>query len=758
MLNLKAPYLTIMKTFNAPKRTMNCLKFNGCSMIALISMGLLHQTAFAADIGLANDKAIDGAKEQPINEEMIDEFADEIENDKKKKTKPDVKNQNSISLGPIVEDGKIIYEPGFFEIFAPQTALDMVREIPGFSITATSGDRGLGNASQNVLINGKRISGKSNDAETVLGRLAVSQVIRFEILDGSSLSIAGLNGQVLNVVSEAKGLSGNFRWRTQFRERLPANLLDAELNVTTPLGKGELTLGINNNGAFRGGREGPEVVADANGNIVFTRESDVRFRSESPEISAAYNVTGDGGSVFNIGGSFNFNPTRRDDISPIISPNLSLINEVRENDEDQISFEINTDYEFDFIGARLKLIAFQRYENSINDNLFLQNFNDGSVDAGSQFNNITDEGESILRSELRWSSGKSDWQLSFEGAYNFLDRTSELLILDDNGIFQNELLVGASARVEELRGDTTLSYSRPLTSKVNLQAIFGAEISNISQDGVNGLSRSFVRPKGSLALSWRPNSQLNINARIERQVGQLNFGSFLASVDIGNNGNTNDSNPLLVPPQSWVGEIEINRTLGKSGSIQLTFEGETISDLVDQIALGPDSEAVGNVDGARRFNTALDSTFLLGNIIGWTGARLDLRGEYEISSVPDQVFDFRRSISRGLIFRYGAEFRYDIPGTVWAAGFEASDGRRNDNLRLDFSSFQANNGPFTTVFVENKDFYGLKVNLQVQNLFDQTEIRDEIFFADRRDGPISTTESFRGRSGLFYRFVVTGTF
>lgn len=722
---------------------------------------MVHQPVFAAGQEQPTNAEISG--KTPMDGKLFDEtgapesIADDIRiNATSDNEEPD--QQSPTKLGPTIIDGKTIYEPEFFDIFAPQTALDMVREIPGFTISETSEDRGLGNASQNVLINGKRIAGKSNDAQTVLGRLAVSQIIRFEIVDGSSLSIPGLNGQVLNVISEATGLSGNFRWRTQFRERLPANLLDAELNITAPVGKGELTLGINNNGAFRGGREGPEVVADANGNILFIRASDVRFRSERPEISGAYNVTGDGGSIFNISGSFNFNRRRRDDESPILASTDALINEVRVNDEDEINFEINTDYEFDFIGARLKLIAFQRFENSVNDNLFLQNFNDNSPDDGSQFNSVTDEGESILRSELRWRSGKSDWQFSVEGAFNFLDQTSEFLELDANGVFQDEPLDGATARVEELRGDIALSYSRPLASNINLQAIFGTEISNISQSGSASLSRTFVRPKGSLAISWKPSAKLDINARIERQVGQLNFGSFLASVDIGNNGNLNDSNPLLVPPQSWVGEIEINRALGKSGSIKLTFEGETISDLVDQIALGPDSEAVGNVNGARRFNTALDSTFLLGNIIGWKGVRLNLRGEYEVSSVPDQIFDTRRPISRSLIFRYGAEFRYDIPGTVWATGFEARDGRRNENLRLDFSSFQANNLPFTTVFIENKDFYGLKVNAQVQNIFDQIERRDEVFFANRRDGPISTTESFRGRSGLFFRFIVTGTF
>ncbi len=734
LLNRKPPSLFANLTF--PEMMNDSSRFS-----------LMHQCSALALMCLFASPA--HAQETPaaVTEDVEDIVADRPIND-----------PNNITMAPTIVDGKAIYSPAFFARFSPQTAIDMVEQIPGFSISNTSGDRGLGNASQNVLINGKRISGKSNDARTILGRLAASQIVQLEIVDGASLSIAGLNGQVLNVITTTKGISGNYRWRTQFRQRLPDNLLDAELNINAPLGKGELILGINNNGAFRNGNAGPEIVSDGDGNLLFIRESNNRFRRENPTISASYGVTGDGGSIFNIGGSFALSISRRDNDSPITGPDIAPFSELRAGSEDEINFELNSDYEFDFIGGRLKLIAFQRFEHSPNDNLFLQTFTDGSASEGSQFNTIQDEGESILRSELRWSGGQNDWQLSLEGAYNFLDRTSEFLVLDPDGIFQEEPLDNASARVEEYRGDASLSFSRPLSSTVNLQTIFGAEVSNISQDGASGLSRTFVRPKGSLALTWRPNSVLDINARIERRVGQLNFGSFLASVDIGNNGNSNSGNPLLVPPQSWVGEIELNRSLGDAGSIKLTLEAESISDLIDQVPIGLDAEAVGNVDGARRLNIGADATFLLDNIIGWKGAKLDIRAEYETSSVPDQIFDFRRSISRSLIGRYRVDFRHDIIGSNWAWGIEARDGRRNDNLRLDFLSNGSNNLPFTTIFVENKDVFGLRVNLQIQNLLNQTERREEIFFTERRDGPISTTESFRGQAGQFYRFIITGTF
>lgn len=54
------------------------------------------------------------------------------------------------------------YTPEDFARFAPRSALDMAQQVPGFQIREGDGARGLGQADTNVLINGRRISGKSN--------------------------------------------------------------------------------------------------------------------------------------------------------------------------------------------------------------------------------------------------------------------------------------------------------------------------------------------------------------------------------------------------------------------------------------------------------------------------------------------------------------------------------------------------------------------------------------------------------------------
>ena len=53
-----------------------------------------------------------------------------------------------------------------------------------------------------------RIAGKSEDIQSQLNRIPAQNVVRIEILDGATLEIPGLSGQVANVIFEASDLSG----------------------------------------------------------------------------------------------------------------------------------------------------------------------------------------------------------------------------------------------------------------------------------------------------------------------------------------------------------------------------------------------------------------------------------------------------------------------------------------------------------------------------------------------------------------------
>ena len=114
--------------------------------------------------------------------------------------------------------GKRIYTAADFARFAPKNALDMLRQVPGFIIREAIQERGLGQASENVLLNGQRVASKSGGAIGELEKISASNVERIEIVDAATLDIAGLTGQVANVVTKAEQKSsGQFTWRPEFR-------------------------------------------------------------------------------------------------------------------------------------------------------------------------------------------------------------------------------------------------------------------------------------------------------------------------------------------------------------------------------------------------------------------------------------------------------------------------------------------------------------------------------------------------------------
>lgn len=660
-------------------------------------------------------------------------------------------------LQPRTENGRQVYEAAQFGRYAPQTALDMVGQIPGFQISQVSSDRGLGEASQNVLINGQRITGKSNDAQTALSRIAAASVIRLEIADGATLNVSGLNGQVLNVVTKADTLQGNFAWRPQWRRRVDDFWINGEVNLSGKLGKGDFTLGLSNKDGFRGGGWGYEDVRDADGTRLFLRDVRVRSQGDRPRLAGTYSLKSDNGNILNANGAlefFEFRGTRtylrqQDGVADIL--------EAGRDREDEWNMELGADYEFGLGGGRLKLIGFHRFENSPFQNVFRITPSDGSPESGRKFIQSTDEGESVLRAEYRWKAGKADWQVSAEGAFNYLDAESEFFELDNAGLFQPVPLPNATARVEEKRGQIIVSYGRPIASNLNLQATLGGEYSELGVAGPNGNARQYVRPKGSVALGWKASPNLDVSVKFQRKVLQLNFGDFLASVDVRNN-NANAGNFDLVPPQSWLLNFEANRSLGKAGSVKFKVDLEAISDLVDRIPITATTEAPGNIDStAKRLRTEINASFLL-DTIGVKGAKLDLIGAWQTASLRDPLTGEKRPLSNRGRSYWNVDFRHDIPNSQWAWGAFAEDSSDYGFYRLDYFGRDYRTGPMVGAFIEHKNVFGLKVRGQVFNLAGQTEGYDEVFYVDRRDGPIDFTHTGRNKYGLIYRATVSGTF
>lgn len=652
-----------------------------------------------------------------------------------------------------VTAGARVYEPDYFTRFAPNTAADMVSNIPGFDISGGEDERGFGQASQNVLINGRRVSGKSNDAQTALGRINAASVIRIEIVDGATLDIPGLSGEVANVVAKVDALSGTWSVQPEFRRDLKPALYKGEVNLSGKAGGWSWSVGIEAD-EFENGNDGVGIISNNQGAVTDFRREAFTGSGQAPDVSATVTYETRAGSVANLNlsvGSFNFNGRNDSYRRPVGEP---AENRFIFSGEDQIEGEIGADYDFALGPGRLKLIGLHSYAEE-DDFSRLESYTAAGV-TGQRVLAFAEAGESIGRAEYGFAAFGGDVQVAGEGAFNYLDLATEIATLQ-GGAYVGQVLADGTARVEEKRAEANLSLTRELSPAWNLQGSLGGEYSELSQTGAGGLTREFVRPKGFLSLAWTASPSMDVNFKIERRVGQLDFGDFLSSVDLQNN-NAQSGNADLVPEQAWVGSSEINKKLGAWGAVKLTLEAQQIEDVVDLIPIGATGSGVGNVDTARTWSAGVSGTLNF-DPIGLKGLQLSFESVVSDSEVDDPLTGEPREISGSDLYQGFASLRWDVPETPWSlvAGVEEYKGAANYRLDQIGRFWQAPSINFFSV--EHKDILGMKMQLQVVNLNDTSEnFKREVYQGGRRTNPLSFVEERYRTFGPIVRFSVSGTF
>ena len=653
--------------------------------------------------------------------------------------------------------GARTYTPADFARFAPRNALDMLGNVPGFSIDAGDTERrGLGQATGNVLINGQRYSGKSTDIQTELQRISAANVVRIEIVDGATLNISGLSGQVANVVTRPSGLSGNFSWSPQIRaRRTPARLLGGEVSINGALGTATTyTLSLANN-SFRNGNAGPELVTDDAGNILDRRDEVLSVDGDEPRLSGSIRHNFGNGSVLNLNAAGGFFTQEVEENGVRIGPGQPDRQRYVEERTRRHNYELGGDYELGVGGGRLKLIGLHRFTHSNFRQTLIQTYADATPTLGQRFSQIGDESESIGRGEYRWRGGGADWQVSLEGALNRLEIDNGLFEIDAAGDFQPIPFPNSAATVQERRAEAAITYGRPLSTSLTLQVSLAGEYSQLTQEGAGGLSRTFYRPKGFVNLAWRPRPGLDISARLERAVGQLNFFDFVASANVSG-GTTNAGNADLVPPQSWNAQLQATRNLGRWGTVTARLYGRLISDIVDVIPI-QGGQSPGNLDGtARVYGLQWTSTFNF-DPLGIPGAKLDANITLQRSRLRDPLTGRHRPISENLTREVNLQFRHDIPRSHWAWGAQFYQFRQAQGFRLDQLSQFLDTPGSLGAYVEHKDVLGLTVRASVDNLLGTNESFERTFLAGNRPSPVLFTEHRDRYYGPVFTLTISGT-
>lgn len=675
------------------------------------------------------------------------------------------------------------YPAAFFARYQPNTALDMVEQVPGFQLDDGGSERGFGASAGNVLVDNRRISAKQDPPSAILARIPAGHVERIDLIRGEVAGIDLLGQSVVVNVLLRGDVPAAGRWEASVLKNfldMSAKLSDQSINVSRSARWGSIDYNAGVNLTRRG--TGDDIVAD-----ILDSDDDLIEERLEEQAETAYMANGNlnlsteiGRTLLNLNTQLawqDFDTIVFSDRTPAPANTTGESRvETFVRDTGSKEIEIGGDAERsladDLIGKALVLFF-------INDSDTLSSQRIVEDAAGQTLLRVAESNtkttEAITRLEFDWA-GWSDHavQLNIEGAFNVIEGSLAQTVDTGSGPVEVDV-PRANTRVEELRGDILLKDTWSLGNwSVNYG--LGAELSEISEGGGTGTTRSFffIKPEG--LITWAPRRGVQTRLRLAREVAQLNLNDFVTTTQF------QDENLLLggrdlEPDSTWIAEVTHERRFGDVGVVSLRGFHHWISDVQDLVPLAQSDvlDAPGNIGSGQRWGLELESTLPL-EWLGLTGARLDLKARWSDSTVTDPLTGVDRvltgrsehqgppsfafsTVDNNFKYIYDIAFRQDFEAARWAWGWNFGDRSERTWFKINELNLYNEDGMVLNTFVETTRWFGVKIRLEGSNLTEFVETRDRTVFTGRRGlSPVSRRELTETREGWRLTLTVNGSF
>ena len=554
---------------------------------------------------------------------------------------------------PAVETGVIPYSVEFFAAARPNTAFDMIQRLPGFAFDGGDNARGFAGNAGNVLIDGERPTIKSESLSDVLTRIPASQVERIDLIRGGAPGV-DMQGRtvVANVIRKRvdtfqQTLSLGANVFLEEGRTMPS----ARYEAVRRSGERVVDFAVSRSAAMDDSTSdnGRRIRRDGTGAII----SDERMQNEGDGMP--YNLRGSF-STPAFGGKVRINASLGSDAFKgqawFQSPGSEVYSLDRSSDREG---EVGLTFDRPLgeqTTANLRLL------HRMETDEYLGEYRD-NADVSRFFADST-SGESIARVELKRTFGDS---LRVEGggeaAFNYLE--SEIA-LTDNGV--PVLLPFSDVRVEERRGEIYGSLFWKPTSTVSLEGGVRVESSTISQSGDAAVERSFVYPKPRFVATWNPSENTQWRMRIEREVGQLDFGDFVSSAELSND-QVVSGNPELEPDKRWTIEASWERRFWDTGALVLTLRHAQVEDVIGRRPVFDTDgdflfDSVGNIGEGTDSAIEANLTLPLGRL-GITGGEFKANVALRDSELTDPATGQSRRFNGQRPDLVELTFRQDMP-------------------------------------------------------------------------------------------------
>ena len=290
------------------------------------------------------------------------------------------------------------YKPDFFVQFRPNTAMDMVSRLPGFSFDGGSGERGFSGTGGNVLIDGQRPPSRSESLNSIIARIPAGGVERIDVVRGGADGIdmqgkaivaniirkkdAGVTGSIGGTVSISDQGDVSPNTTLQLRNQADGQLIEGSVSLIRSEGSNENTF-------ERRDPAGTVLRAGESGSDSVYERVDAAGSWETAWLGGKLRINGQAsGNRLNYGGGSRFAlPGGRQDST---------------GHEENLSGEAGVRYSRNLEGGySLELVGFQSLRTRDRDTTFARNGVIGQPDFTSGTLLATEGGESITRATLQ---------------------------------------------------------------------------------------------------------------------------------------------------------------------------------------------------------------------------------------------------------------------------------------------------------------------------------------------------------------------
>ncbi|KQZ06511.1 TonB-dependent receptor [Caulobacter sp. Root1455] len=633
-------------------------------------------------------------------------------------------------LNDAAQKGVLVFTPDFFASQRPNTALDMVERVPGFSPDDGSGARGFEGAVGNILINNNRPASKNDQGTDVLERTPASQVDRIELIRGgapgidmqgfsvvvnvilktaaSHQSIVTLNNSLFDGGHDVWG--GSYQFTAKNGERSWSVLLSDGTSTSDSNGPGR------------------DIVRDAAGAVL----SDLPFANDGygggDSIRLNYSAPAAGGKLEATARYGIHDWQEWQEIGVTGGPDRAYSDYAEDTKSGELGLTYIRPLKPKWTLETRVIHQFESFENEATSS----ETEHGVVAPEARFTSEGDSSESILRALVRHErSAALTIEAGGEVAYNMLD-TQQAFTL--GGAAQT--LPSASVKVEELRGEAFVKGTWRVDPKLTLEGGLRLETSTIKQSGDASAEESFFYAKPRFQATWTPKANHQVRFRFERELGQLDFGDFVASSDF-DDGNVHGGNVDLKPEQRWISELTYERRFWGEGIVSVGYRHDEIIDVIDRLPLDGGLSATGNIG-----NGTLDRLSL--NIVvptdkwGIKGGRFTFKNDWNETHVTDPTTGEDRPISGVRPTQANIGFQQDIVAwkTQWGINWLPLLGQ--GTYDPDQTSSWRGAAYFES-FVEYKPTPTLSLRAQL-NLWDDFVIRRTVYADRTSPRPVKFTE------------------